>query len=249
MTSFRHLVAAEIRKVTSTRSFLGLTAALVVVLLVLVSLVVNLPVPDNVRVNGVPGGDKVGLLFAQASTVSLFALVAGILIATSEFRYGTIVVALVANPSVAALVAAKIVVAIAYGLALGGVAAAVIVGIGLPWLSQSASVAVPPDMWEQLARQACVATLWGALGVGIGVLVRSQVVAIVGALVWSFVVENLVLNFRPALSKWMLAGVDGALTGGGTRELLAVWPALGLFMLYVAIAGVTGAVRLAHSDV
>lgn len=249
MPGIRAALATESRKVTSTRSFLGLAIALVVMLLVLVALVVNVPPSENIRINGVPGNQKVPLLFAQAGTVSLFALIAGILVSTTEFRYGTIVASLLANPSRAALIAAKTVVGAALALGLALFAIAVIVAIGLPWLSQVEPVTVPGEAWERLGREAAVAPLWGALGVGIGVLVRSQVVAVVGAVAWTLIVENLVSNLRPGLSRWLLFGVDGSISGRGGGDLLVWWAGLALFLAYVAAATTAGAVRLARSDV
>lgn len=249
MRGLRTVLSAELRKVISTRAFLGLAIALVVILMLLVALVVNLPSSDNIRINGVPGNQKVRLLFAQAGTVSLFALIAGIVVSTTDFRYGTIVPSLLANPSRSALMAAKAAVGAALGLGLGLLAVLVIVGIGLPWLSQMGPVTVPGEAWERIAREAAAAPLWGALGVAIGMLVRNQVVAIVGAVAWTLVVENLVSNLRPSVSRWLLFGLDGSITGRAGGDVLVWWVALTLFVAYITAAATAGAVRLARSDV
>ena len=44
--------------------------------------------------------------------------------------------------------------------------------------------------------------LWGALGVGLGPIVRNQVGAIIGLLAWGFVVENLLFAFVPSVGRF-----------------------------------------------
>ena len=46
-------------------------------------------------------------------------------------------------------------------------------------------------MTEIVAGQILAGGLWAAIGVGFGAIVRNQVGAIVGALIWTFVGENL----------------------------------------------------------
>ena len=46
------------------------------------------------------------------------------------------------------------------------------------------------------------AALWGAIGVGLGAIVRSQVGAIIGLLAWGFVVENLLFAFVPSVGRF-----------------------------------------------
>ena len=43
--------------------------------------------------------------------------------------------------------------------------------------------------------------LWGAIGVGVGTIVRNQVGAIIGLLAWGFVVENLLFAFVPSVGR------------------------------------------------
>ena len=71
------------------------------------------------------------------------------------------------------------------------------------------------------------------MGIAIGAIVQSQVAALVGTLVWLFLVETLLLGIfglldldglRPYLPFQALDGADG--TGGG--DLLSYWPAVGV---------------------
>ena len=60
--------------------------------------------------------------------------------------------------------------------------------------------------------------LYAALGVGVGAIVRNQVGAVVGTLVYLFVLENLlqiIKGLRDPLAKYGFAGVGQGLTGTG----------------------------------
>jgi ABC-2 type transport system permease protein len=58
------------------------------------------------------------------------------------------------------------------------------------------------DLLDTLWRNLLVAALVGALGVGIGALVRNQVVAIIGVLVLGFVVEPALFGLAPDVARF-----------------------------------------------
>jgi ABC-2 type transport system permease protein len=58
------------------------------------------------------------------------------------------------------------------------------------------------ELLELLARNALVAALLGAFGVGIGALVRNQVVAVVGLLVVGFAIDPLVAALLPEVGRF-----------------------------------------------
>jgi ABC-2 type transport system permease protein len=62
--------------------------------------------------------------------------------------------------------------------------------------------------------------LWGALGVGIGAVVRNQIGAIIGLLAWGFVVENLLFAFVPSIGRFGPTHASDALVGLTTDHLL-----------------------------
>ena len=59
--------------------------------------------------------------------------------------------------------------------------------------------------------------LWGAIGVGLGAIVRNQVGAIIGLLAWGFVVENLLFAFVPSVGRFAPVHAPDALIGLTTR--------------------------------
>jgi ABC-2 type transport system permease protein len=108
----------------------------------------------------------------------------------------------------------------------------------------------------QIARNAAIATLLGALGVAAGALVRNQVVAIVGVLVLSFAIEPAALALAPELGRfgpWValpgsIQGVPPEELGLGKAAQLAAGLA-GLAMAWIAALWAPGAALLRRRDV
>ena len=88
--------------------------------------------------------------------------------------------------------------------------------------------------------------LWGAIGVGIGAIVRNQVGAIIGLLAWGFVAENLLFAFVPSAGRFAPVHAQDALIGLTTEHLLHA-TAGGLILIAwtiaLALAGVALAAR------
>ncbi len=61
---------------------------------------------------------------------------------------------------------------------------------------------------------------YSVIGVAVGALVRNEIAAIVGVLVWMLVVEQIVVPTYPDLGRW--------LPGGATYAWLQIGPALHL---------------------
>ena len=95
--------------------------------------------------------------------------------------------------------------------------------------------------------------LFAALGVGVGAVMRNQVGAIIGSLVYLFVLENL-LQIIPGvddvLRKYGIGGVSGGLSGSPEpSDLLAQAPAGLLFAAYCAIFVIVGTILMRQRDI
>ena len=187
------LVNAEFLKLRSTRTTLALVGS-VLALIVLIGLLATLT-GDPADENFGAAKDLLGIAgFGQA-----FALVLGILAVTTEFRHGTITPTLIAAPNKTKLVLAKLIANVAAGLVLGLLAVGlttviVLVGFG----ARDIETGLDGGEVASIVIGLTLATgLWAALGVGLGALVRNQVGAIVGALIFTFVGEPL-LGILPA---------------------------------------------------
>jgi ABC-2 type transport system permease protein len=180
-----------------------------------------------------------------ASFVQVFALMLGILSITTEFRHGTITPSLLVLPNRVRLVLAKLGASVAVGLALG-LLATVLVALIVKGIGGLRDLDTSGDVLPLIIGGTIATGLYAALGVGVGAVMRNQVGAIIGSLVYLFVLENL-LQIIPGvddvLSKYGIGGVGNALSGADEpNDLLGQLPAGLLFALYCAIfigAGIT----------
>ena len=243
------LVGAEIFKLRTTRTFYGLvSAALGLVLLIVVvasatAHETDITLRDVIGISG----------FAQ-----VFALVLGILAVTSEFRHGTITPTLLVVPDRARLTLAKLVAALATGLALGLAATGLAAVIGdLILGARNIDTGVSGSQVVKMVIGSVVAAgLYAALGVGVGALVRNQVGAIVGTLVYLFVLENLLNIVRPArdaVAKFGFGGLGNGLTGSAdpnaSHPPLHQVPAGLVLAGYCAVFLVAGILLMRRRDV
>jgi ABC-2 type transport system permease protein len=216
------LLKAELLKLRTTRTFVALVAAALALSLLVVVLTALLG--DNFSVLGVMG-------------------MAG------EWRHRTITGTVLAAPDRLRLLGAKVIAYAAAGALLSLIVTLTIMLVGTIILSTRGEATVgPPELLDVLWRNLVVAALLGALGVGIGGLVRNQVVAIVGILVVAFAVEPTLFALVPSVGRF--APTSNAPSGiihvnpfgdEGTTHLLApgiaVLVMLGWIGLFFAAAG------------
>ena len=244
------LISSELLKLRSTRTAIALIAS-VVGLVVLIGLIAT--ITADFEKDDVKTVDLLGIAgFAQ-----VFALILGILAVTTEFRHGTITPTLIVGPDRVRLVMAKLVAHVLAGLVLGVLAVGLTTAIVLIVLSSRGidTGMTSGDITKVVVGLVLATALWAALGVGLGALVRNQVGAIVGALGWTLLVENL-LTIIPTVGDWVqkygLNGVSNGLSGvGGSpdADTLAQLPAGLLFAAYAALLLVLGTLALKRRDV
>ena len=128
---------------------------------------------------------------------------------TGEWRHHTITSSLLAAPDRVRFLAAKLIAFAIAGLVLSVLISVAISIVGFVILS-ARDLPTPElgDLIDRFARNAGIAALGGAFGVGLGAIVRNQVVAIVGLLVLSFAVEPLLIGLAPDVGRF---GPFGAL--------------------------------------
>ncbi len=243
------LVGAEVFKLRTTRTFYGLVLGalgLVLVIVILASATANksdITLRDVIGISG----------FAQ-----VFALLLGIIAVTSEFRHGTVTPSLLVVPDRARLTLAKLGAALIVGLALGLVATGLSALIGSVILN-ARDIPNPlsgSDVTKMVIGGTVATALYAALGVGVGAVVRNQVGAVVGSLVYLFVLENLLTIAKPLrdpVAKYGFGGVGNGLTGSGDPTAdhppLDQLPAGLLLALYCAIFLVIGIVLMRKRDI
>lgn len=241
------LLRAELMKLRTTRTFAALAGVAVGISMVITGLVALLTEPSQRAV--------LTDVFAS-DTSSLFILILAIIGITGEWRHRTIASSLLAAPDRMRFLAAKTLAFAAAGLVLS-----LLISVGVTILGYAVLTArdLPvPDAGElvgQAARNGLVAALLGAFGVGIGTLVRNQVVAIVAVLVAIFVIEPGVIALAPDVGRF--GPLVGLPTGaadlpesdfGFDTELLAPGLAALGMLGWVAILFAAGAALLRRRD-
>jgi len=237
---------AEVLKLRSTRTTLGLAIGLFALLLLTVLLTglltstVELAQTDNQR-------DLLGL----GGIATLFTALTGLLLVTSEFRFGTIRSTVLVTPRRSHVVLGKVVAAAVAGLAMGGAAVLLAYAIGYVCLSgRDVPIALSGGEEAQLLLGLLASTaLWGVIGVGLGAIVRNQVGAVIGLLAWVFVVENLLFNLVPSVGRFVPSQAMNALIGSTADHLVA--PAAGgaLLVAWAAVLVAIGSALVARRDV
>jgi ABC-type transport system involved in multi-copper enzyme maturation permease subunit len=232
---------AELLKIRSTRTTVGIVLgmiALVLLFSLLSGLVTKAP-------SLVSAEDQRGLL-SVGSLAGVFSALAGIMLVTSEYRFGTIRPTFLFTPRRSRVVAAKLAAGLLAGILFGVVGEGLGFGIGYASLA-GRGIAYALNGGETtlllLGTLAGVA-LWGTLGVGVGMIVRNQVGAIIGLLAWGFVAENLLFAFVPSVGRFAPVHAQDALIGLTTDHLLPA-AAGGVVLLAWTIAFALAAIVLA----
>jgi hypothetical protein len=190
-------------------------------------------------------------LLAVGSNAVFVSGLLGILLMAGEFRHGTIRPTFLAAPRRARVVSAKVVAATTTGLVLGIAGEALAFGLGVALLRARDVPLVLDggDVSLAFAGTAAAAALWGAFGVGLGALVRSQVGAIVGLLVWALLVEGILFALVPGFARFLPGQASSAMTSVETAHALAPAAAAAVLAAYALVLAVAGAVVTARRDV
>jgi ABC-2 type transport system permease protein len=243
------LIRTELRKLRTVRS-----APLIIAGLAAFAVLATFAITTGAGTDGNPPltpDSYAESLRAPLSLLTGGVLVLGILAMAGEYRHGTVVGTYLLTPRRHRIVAAK-----AATLALVGAATAALVAV------VSSAVAVPVFADRDVALQlgsgesllviagiAAAAALYGALGVGLGAVVRNQTAAVTVALVWMLAVEGLLPNIlrMGALGRWLPWGTVKSVTQWDGALPAAVGVAL--LVTYVSAVVAAGAVMVRRADV
>jgi ABC-2 type transport system permease protein len=202
------LVGAEFLKLRTTRTAYGFLAAIVLLTL---GVVAATSAASDIRTKE----DLEGVL-SGAGIAALLLLVLGIIATTGEHRHGTITSSLLASPDRRRLIGAKLIAYLVTGALLGAAAVLATIAVGVPWLSARDApldLLGAGDYLGLFAKGIAAAALSGAIGVGIGGIVRNQVAAVVGTLIYLLVLEPVIGVLSTDVSAFTIGGTTGTLSG------------------------------------
>jgi ABC-2 type transport system permease protein len=214
------LIRAELLKIRTMRLSYGLLA-------VAVGLTTLFSVLEATRAGtsgtGVPAiSTATGLRTVTTVTglAMVLAAVLGAIIATGEFRHSTATLTYLATPKRGRVLAAKAVAAAAagtvFGLAVGVIST--VVGVVFAAARHDHLALGTGTLVGHIGGAAAGAALLGAIGVGIGSLVRSQIGAVIGIFAWAIIVESVIGGLfdsvRPYLPYTTATTLAGTSLGG-----------------------------------
>jgi ABC-2 type transport system permease protein len=240
------LVRAEFTKLATTRLIYGMAAAMAAFAV----LTVAANILDRQGAPPLAADSFPMLVGGPVTLLSGAALLLGILGMAGEFRHQTVTQTFLVTPDRGRVVAAKLVAYPLAGIALALSILAVTAAVATGWL---AAKGITPSLLDArlgrvLLGAVLAAGLCGLIGVGVAALVRNQVAALVGVLVWVLVVEGLLmslLNAPSSLAKWLPSAAAAALTnpGGAGLSRLGGTLLLAAYALGLALIGTRLVVR------
>jgi len=232
--------------VRSTRTTLGLVLGMIAIILLFVILTAWLT-----SVGEMSGREQQRNLFAIGSFAGLFAALAGIMLVTGEYRFGTIRPTYLFTPKRSLVLVAKVVAALIAGFVFALVGEILSVGVGGVILDERGiSVALSHHDYTLITIGTLIGTaLWGGIGVGLGMIVRNQVGAIIGILAWGFVIQNLLFNLVPSVGRWTPDQAQNGLMGLTDAHLLDPGVGGATLVFWTIVICAAGAVMAARRDV
>jgi hypothetical protein len=234
-------IRAELLKIRSTRTTIGLILGMVALILLVTLLTGLLTHPS-----GLASKKDQRQLLSLGSIAGVFSALAGVLLVSSEYRFGTIRPTILFNPARSHVLAAKVVAGALAGLAFGVLGEAIGWVIGYATLDARGITVVLSSgdiLLLTLGGLAGVA-LWGTIGAGLGAIIHNQVGGVITLLAWGLVVDNLFFSLVPSVGRLTPTRASDALMGLRVHHLVS--PGAGAITL-IAWAGALAVLGIALS--
>jgi ABC-2 type transport system permease protein len=237
---------AELLKIRSTRTTTGLLIGLITLALLFTILTCTLSPMSQLLTEQ----DQISLL-SFGSIAGVFAALAGIMLFTSEYRFGTIRPTSLFNPNRIRLFTSKIVAGVLSGLVFGVIGEGLVFSIGFAIFKiRGVDIVMSgANMTELIVGAIVGSAIWGAIGVGVGSIVPNQVGAVITLLAWGFVVENLVFGFLPKFGRFLPVHASDAMMGPIQDKLLPGIAGVVVLVGWSVVLAVIGMSLLRHRDV
>jgi hypothetical protein len=183
-----HIIKSEFRKLLTTQVWMWLLLASIAITALLV-------VGQLAPAHGVVTQDDAVGVFTSSGTAYIAVFVLGALGVTTEYRYQTITPTVLATPSRWALVTGKMITYAAVGAVYALFCIVVQVAMALPWLSAKGfDISLTThNVPRALLSVFVVVTLFGIVGLGIGALLRNQIVAVAVGVIFLLVINNILV--------------------------------------------------------
>ena len=242
-----NLLKSEWRKLVYVRANWGLLiAATAISVLSVVVVPFVLESQGEMFGTSMQSSDGVDSVYANGISGYVFAIILGIMLMAGEFRHGTSVATFLTAPRRTTVVASKMLIGAVAGVLVMLISTIVSLFAGWVTLQQFENVAAPSD--ALFVNTILAATLGGAvlglIGVAIGTFIRNQMLAIIGSLVYLFIIDPLLLTLWPDAGKWLPSGLITAMMaldldmpelGINTSNYLPPFAAAGVLIAFGAV--------------
>ena len=239
-------IRAELLKIRSTNTTTGLILAMIGLIL-LVTLLTGLLSHPSVLAST----EEQRQLLSSDSLAAVFAALAGALLVTSEYRYGTIRPTVLFNPTRSQVMSAKVLAGALAGIVFGVLGEAIgwAIGCGILDARGIGVVLSSGDVLLLTLGGVAGAALWGAIGAGLGAIIRDQVGAVITLLAGGLLVDMVLFGLIPSVGRFMPTRAQDALMGLRYAHVLS--PGLGALTLiaWALALGVVGVIVSARQDI
>jgi ABC-2 type transport system permease protein len=244
---------AETRKLLTTQVWFWLTVLALGLSLLVAGLISGFSQPSD---GGVP---LEAALNAAIGFSSLIAAVLGVIGITGEYRHLIITPTFLSVPRRGVVVSAKLVVYLFTGLLLSALCIGAVIALAAPWLdARGFPIDLGADSTVRIIFGGIVSVaIYGIIGVGVGALLRNQVAAVVGIVIYLFVVEP-ILSAIPKVQSaypYLPGGASSALVqtadpnAQSPVDLLEPWQGGLLLLAYGLVFAILGSWLAVRRDV
>jgi hypothetical protein len=237
---------AELLKIRSTRTAIGLILGMIGLILLFTLLTGLLT-----HASGLASKEDQRSFLSLGSLAGVFSALAGALLVTSEYRYGTIRPTVLFNPLRSHVLTAKVIAGALAGLAFGVIGEAIGWVIGYAILdARGITVAInSSDIVLLTLGGLAGVTLWGAIGAGLGAIIHNQVGAVITLLAWGFVVNSLLFGLAPSVGRFMPTRAADAMMGVKVHHLLSPGAGAVILISWAAALAAVGIALTARRDI
>jgi ABC-2 type transport system permease protein len=255
------LIKSELRKVLYVRANWGILVAAIVISIISVVITPFIFAAGNVGAGlTLDSPQAIDAVYANAISGYIFVIILGIMLMAGEYRHGTAVATFLARPKREIVLAAKLGIAAIVGAVFMLISVWASIFAGIIVLATFDNVAAPSsNTFLNLTIAGLVSgAILAVIGVAIGALLKSQMLAIVFSLVYLFVIDPLLLVLWVDIAKYLPGGLITAMTaididapefGLNTANFLDPIQATLLLLGYGAVFGLTSLVTSMRRDV
>ncbi|MDX6300230.1 MAG: type transport system permease protein [Nocardioidaceae bacterium] len=245
----RRLISIEILKLRTTPALYVSTA--IVAVLTVASVISNILLAGRSGAPPLGSVDNVAKVLSVAAVSTVVAMTMGIIVLAGEYRTRTIVGTYLAEARRGRVLVAKLVTITGFSALLGALTFGLGLAVAKVLYSAKGVHHLPVDVPRLWIGAILGTACYGLLGVALGALTRNTVGAIIGGIVWVFVIEVGILQPAfPSVAKWLPTGAAVAITSGGSdaaKFLPPVAAALVLLGWTVVLSGIAARFTLSRA--